>query len=280
MDTKQLTIHAPYAFFENPWTQIGLLFVFFGGLSFFIIYRSVQNRKILAKDLKLSKMSQEKDQLQLQSIISSFNPHFINNSLHWAQSRYRKDEELVNVIGSLSENIGYIFTNTRKGIAVHSVTDEMKLVRNYVSIQQIRFDSSFEFNEPSPEKMGKYRDFQIPIMQLQIHVENAIEHGLRNRIESSFVQLSIEEDDSYVEFMVTDDGCGREKAKLLESHGTQTGTKMLKALHGLFNQLDENKLPIITQYQDNIYTDPAGNRYGTSVIIKIPKHFTYELEKI
>ena len=30
-------------------------------------------------------------------------------------------------------------------------------------------------------------------MQLQIHVENAIEHGLRNRKKSSYVKLSINE---------------------------------------------------------------------------------------
>ena len=231
----------------------------------------------MQRDLQLAKISQEKNQLQLQSIISSFNPHFINNSLHWAQSRYRNDKELVNVIGSLSENIRYIFTNTRNGNATHSFEEEMKIVENYIQIQRIRFKNSFEFRGPSEELKQRFRSFEMPILQLQIHIENAIEHGLRNRIESSIVEIDLKEDPNYLNFIITDDGVGRNRAAKLNSKGTQTGTSMLTSLHNLFNNNKANKYLITTIYEDEIYTDAEGNRFGTRVIIKIPKQFTYGL---
>ena len=112
---------------------------------------------------------------------------------------------------------------------------------------------------------------------MQIHIENAIEHGLRNRQESSFVALEIEESDHFISFMIIDDGCGRTKAASIESNGTQTGTKMLLDLHELFNSLEENENIIQTQYEDDIFKNKNGVKYGTRVIIKIPKKFTYEV---
>jgi ligand-binding sensor domain-containing protein len=277
MDQVKLQIRVPYGFLENPVLRIIISVLLTAGFAFLIINRNRQKKLVLERDLKLSKIKQEKNQLHLQSIISSFNPHFINNSLHWVQSRYRKDAQMVDMIGSLSENIRYIFRLTRQGKATHLFIDEMKLVDNYVSIQLIRFRNTFIFKSLDLDQIEKIKHFKLPILQLQIHIENAIEHGLRNRQESSFVALEIEESDHFISFMIIDDGCGRTKAASIESNGTQTGTKMLLDLHELFNSLEENENIIQTQYEDDIFKNKNGVKYGTRVIIKIPKKFTYEV---
>ena len=278
MDERRIEILVPYAFFENPWVLgFGIVFLV-SGLVFYLFVRNRQRRKILERDLELARLNREKDHLQLQSIISSFNPHFINNSLHWAQSRYRQDEDLVKLIGRLSENIRYIFSMTRSGLAHHSLEKEMQLVENYILIQQIRFKDSFAFRKPAPELLESYASFHLPLMQLQIHVENAIEHGLRNRVGSGFVALDIQEETDYLHFTIADDGCGRQTAEELNSRGTQTGTRMLKELHTMFNQSESNKEKIESWYEDAIFTDELGNTYGTRVHIRIPKVYQYKLD--
>gem|GEM_PF-1910092 len=276
MDRLLINVRAPFAFFESPYTLAGISIVFFGGLAFFLWYRGFKNKQVYNKDLHLSRIEQEKNQLHMQSIISSFNPHFINNSLHWAQSRYRNDDEMVRMIGRLSENIRYIFILTKSGKGFHALAKELTLVENYVMIQQIRFNHSFKLKLPDVELLERLAKFTIPIMQLQIHVENAIEHGLRNRLESSFVELNIREESDEIVFSITDDGCGRKEANKVGSQGTQTGTRMLEELHQLFNENVRNKIKIRSWYEDDLFLDAKGIRFGTRINISIPQEFTYE----
>ena len=112
-------------------------------------------------------------------------------------------------------------------------------------------------------------------MQLQIHIENAIEHGLRNRMASSFVELDITQMQDGIVFSITDDGGGRNKAKKLISKGTESGTKMLSNLHLIFNSNSKNSMPVTTEYEDDIFSDSSGLNYGTRVKIKIPKNYIY-----
>jgi len=276
-DRNAISIEVPYALNENPYFWPILLFILISATGLTILYRNIQKRRIAEKELALKSLEQEKEALHLQTIISTFNPHFINNSLHWAQSRYIDDEPMVRVIGRLSENIRYIFNNTKAGNAFHSIEKEMKLVDNYISIQLERFENSFEFIHPSAKSMDKFLEFKVPIMQMQIHIENAIEHGLRNRENSSFVKLEFVEDQNNVKIMITDDGCGREKAKTLESQGTQTGVKMLKEIHRIFNERNSSYQQIKSWYSDDIFQDENGISYGTRISITVPKNYNYEL---
>lgn len=211
----------------------------------------------------------------MQAIISSFNPHFINNSLHWIQSRYVEDKTFVKVVGRLSENIGYIFKNTREGLAFHSIESELRLVQNYVDIQQVRFRDSFQYRAPSEEVMKHVRGADVLILQMQIHVENAIEHGLRNREKSSYVAVVITTDKDYIHITIEDDGCGREKAESISSKGTQQGTLMLTDLINIFNLRNERNIDCY--YEDDIFIEPNGSKYGTRFVLKIPKEFKYKL---
>ena len=274
MDAKSIKVNAPLSLTENPIFWLLSILFLAAGFVVFLIFRNRQKRGLLERDLAIKDLSNERDKLQIHSIINSFNPHFINNSLHWAQSKYRKDPTLVTLIGRLSENIRYLFENTRKKKAYHALSGELKIVENYIKIQQIRFGDSFEYIKPMERSLKKWLDFSVFIMQIQIHVENAIEHGLRNRIESTFVQIELEETKTDLLLKITDDGIGRNGASAKESNGTQSGTHMLDELAVIFNQVNTNAIK--TTYKDDIFQD-GQTRFGTQVLISIPKDYKYEL---
>lgn len=273
IDKKNINIKVPMTLSENPWFWAGLAFVFGSALFSFFIYRNRKRHQLLEKELLLNRLHYEKNNLQIQTIISSFNPHFINNSLHWIQSRYNKDESMVKLIGRLSENIAVIFGNTQKGRAYHTIEKELLIVRNYIAIQKIRFRESFSYQEILPENKDILQQ-NILLMHLQIHVENAVEHGLRNREAGKFLRLKIEETNNAVLLTIEDEGCGREYARQIGSKGTQTGTKMVQGLMKIFNE--NNKEKIEQKYEDNIFTDQNG-KYGTRVLIIYPKNLNYDL---
>lgn len=273
IDQKNLKIEVPMTLSENPLFWAGLAAILGSALFGFLIYRNRQRRQLLEKELLLNRLQNEKNNLQIQTIISSFNPHFINNSLHWVQSRYNKDESMVKLIGRLSENIAVIFGNTQKGKAYHSIEEELLIVRNYIAIQKIRFRNSFSYEEILPKNQEILQQ-DILLMHLQIHIENAVEHGLRNRETGSFVRLKIEATKEAIIITIEDDGCGREFARKIGSKGTQTGTKMVQGLMKIFNENNTKKIE--QKYEDHIFTDKNG-KYGTRIKIKYPKKLNYDL---
>ena len=275
-DTAFLDIAVPYTFGENPLMWFLIPIILLALLATFFYFRKEKIKELAQKELELAKIENEKTQLKVKAIISTFNPHFINNSLHWVQSRYYKDKETARLIGRLSENIDYIFKKTKTGLAVHTVKQELKLVENYIAIQQIRFGNSFRYIAPDSAMVDKYGETNLIVLQIQIHVENAIEHGLRNRPQSSYVKVEITEDKQFVIITITDDGIGRTAAKKIISRGSQTGVKMLNELHAVYNRLEKNKYKLESKYEDDIFSD-GDTKYGTRVIIKIPKGIIFQI---
>ena len=76
--------------------------------------------------------------------------------------------------------------------------------------------------------------------------------------------------------ITVNDGIGRKKAKLIGSSGTKSGIKMLKNLYSIFNMNSKNNSKIETIFEDEIFSQ-KGEKYGTKVIIKIPKNFIFEI---
>ncbi len=203
------------------------------------------------------------------------NPHFINNALQWLQVRVDEDEEAVRVVGKLSENISTVFKNSRIKRAYHSLKEELKLTENYLFIQKCRFGEKLSYEMPDEETLAKLENMNVPLMIVQIHAENAVEHGIRNKNNGiGRVSIKILEETDYAVITIEDDGVGRAAAQKIGSKGTQNGTKMLQELELIYNK--QNALPLEQRYEDGIFVDAAGERFGTRVIVRMPKQYNFE----
>jgi hypothetical protein len=275
-DIRTLSLEVPFLLVEMPLFWIGLIGFFFLAV-FIILYFQYQSKyRIKQSELQLSQLEGELDQMQVKAISSALNPHFINNALHWLQSKMRSDKEAVQMIDRISENIRMVFTRSRQGTPFHTLKEELNLVQNYVHVQQIRYGDELKCDIPSPNALNQLASIQIPLMQIQIHMENAIEHGTRNRMGKGWVKLSIDEEANHLHIRVADNGIGREKAREIGSGGTQQGVTMLKNLHRIYNQKNKNKIEF--WYDDLPFVDEkTGEKVGTIAHIQIPKDFHYAL---
>lgn len=248
-----------------------------------LLYRKKEKRiyeqqiQIEKNKLEMANISKEKEQLQVQAIVNQLNPHFINNALQWLQIRLdnNNDEEGVGVVGKLSENISTVFKNSRSQKSHHSLINEMQLAENYLFIQKKRFKDKLNYEIPDREHLMTLEQVNIPLLMIQIHVENAVEHGIRNTPKGGTVKVICRDADKYVKVHIEDDGVGRAAARIIGSKGTQNGTKMLKELETIYN--NQNDLNLSQTYEDEILTDESGKSYGTRVIITIPKNYNFEL---
>lgn len=259
--------------FQKPWFYL-VSCLFFLGVGANYIRR---NRQMYAKEKALNEITKEKEALQIQTIVNQLNPHFINNALQWLQIRLDKKEDLeaVSVVGKLSENIGTVFRNSRNKKAFHPLEKEFHLTENYLYIQTIRFKEKLKYNIPSIQEFSHFENVYIPLLMLQIHVENAVEHGIRNKEEGGLVTITCTDDSKFVYLKITDNGVGRKRAKQIGSRGTQNGLQMLDELLTIHNK--QNTLKLTQEFNDDIYTDEHGQPYGTEVVIKIPKNYNYTI---
>ncbi|HHV99209.1 MAG TPA: histidine kinase [Clostridiaceae bacterium] len=87
---------------------------------------------------------------------------------------------------------------------------ELGLISAYVNIQKKRYEQLEVRLELDEEINNKY----IPKLILQPLVENAIVHGMENKIGSGKISISARQKDGYLIFTVVDDGCGMTSEQL------------------------------------------------------------------
>ena len=250
---------------ENPWVLAGMALVVLG-IPFTYLYLKKRHQ------VELEKSRRERDGLQIRALANFFNPHFINNTLHWVQSRYRKDPDTATIIGRLSENVEHLFNNTQSGKAYHPLSVELDILQNYLKIQQLRFGESLRVSLDLPKDMG---NLSVPAMLLQIYCENAVEKGIRNRKGAGHFFLSVKIDRDGCRILMEDDGRGRPLTEAALTSKRKGSTVVMADLISLFNRY--NRRPLTVRYEDHIFSDTDGERYGTRVYFFIPDNYNYEL---
>jgi sensor histidine kinase YesM len=88
---------------------------------------------------------------------------------------------------------------------------EEKFLLNYLELQQLRFIHKFSYTVYIDERILKSQTY-VPPMLAQPFLENSIEHGILTKEEPGMVCLSIRLSDGALEYEITDNGVGPEKA--------------------------------------------------------------------
>ncbi|MFY7964405.1 MAG: histidine kinase [Chitinophagaceae bacterium] len=236
------------------------------------------NAKRKQANLIAEKEEQKKQlaNLQVVTLSNQFRPHFILNALNAIGTQLQGKPKAESVLSRLGESVNIIFNHSLSHKSTQPLVNEWKLVTNIIQLHKLMYLQNFEFTQPREEQLKQIETLELPMGILQIPVENALLHGLGNKINATNLQLNINinESQDYYTFIILDNGIGRTKAQQLSNftkHGL--GTKNLLAIIEMLNRNNTNK--ILFEYEDDIYNDNE-NMYGTKVIISIPKRFKYE----
>ncbi|WP_047834003.1 histidine kinase [Robinsoniella sp. RHS] len=165
---------------------------------------------------------------RIEALQSQINPHFIFNTLdtiNW-KVMFLDMPEVTNMITCLGDMLRY--TTYQYGKYV-TASQEILQIKNYLYIQEIRYDHSFEAFYDVEEEVLKQ---VIPCLIIQPLVENAVVHGLKDKKDGVLViKLRIEE--NMLKIMVFDNGNGMEQQKIREVYQSTEGT--IKESIGLSN---------------------------------------------
>ncbi len=143
-------------------------------------------------------------QIELAALQSQINPHFLYNSLDTIRGQAIVDgnRDVAMMIKTLSAFFRYSISRTAVGVTLR---DELDNIRNYMNIQRYRFGDRFRLEiEVDPQEAY---DFYVPRLILQPIVENAVLHGLPDRIEGGEITISVDVTDD-LSIVVADNGKG------------------------------------------------------------------------
>ncbi len=121
----------------------------------------------------------------------------------------------ISEIRIISESLADMFRYNIKGSHVVFLEDELKQVKNYITIQTFRFADSFKIKY---QILPDLLHCRIVKFLIQPVIENAIYHGLEPRGEGGVLILQVSEKENNLLIYVKDNGVGIPKKRLKELH--------------------------------------------------------------
>ncbi len=170
--------------------------------------------------------------LKQRLLLAQMNPHFIFNSVDNIQSLIysNKDDEAINYLTKFSKLTRQILENSRENYI--SLEEELNMLDNYMTIQKLLYNNSFTHSVTVEEGIDP-ETILLPPMLTQPFIENAIRHGLKNKMEGGKVHVHFYMQDKQLFFEVTDNGTGlveKEKVEGQRSLSTQITRERLASI--------------------------------------------------
>ena len=174
----------------------------------------------------IEQVRQKQDHLsraELRTLQAQINPHFLYNTLDtivW-QAESGKGDEVVRLTRNLSD---FFRISLSSGADWIPVSQELKHVSAYLSIQKTRYRDILDYEVDQPE--GLEEIYMLKLL-LQPLVENALYHGIKNKRGGGKISVHVSRQNRILTFTVADTGKGmtQEQLKALEeSLQTETPT--------------------------------------------------------
>jgi two-component system LytT family sensor kinase len=201
-----------------------------GSIFFFGIIRHIY------KYIKLKQATQqlriEKQQAELNYLKSQTNPHFLFNTLNNIYSLSRDKSDLApESILRLSKILRFMLYEA--GGEYIAVEQELKIISDYIALEQLRYDESLRINfNHDIEDMKQ----ALPPLLLMPLVENAFKHGVSETRDQPFVDIHLAVNKRQLTFVVknsTGESPGEGKGK--DNIGHSNLRRQLELLYTDYN---------------------------------------------
>jgi LytS/YehU family sensor histidine kinase len=217
--------------------------------------QKIKNQQLILKD--------QLNQAKLEALRAQINPHFTFNAINSIQN-YIIDEDTDNALhylGVFSKLIRQTLENSFEKFVPLNL--ELDFLHNYISVQQIRFDTVKVFWNVS-ENINVFK-IGIPPLIIQPYIENVFEHAFDNSIEDQNVEVNFKIQSNQLICEVVDNGIGIQKGKNSSLHRSR-GLEITKSRFDLMNEdLKSNEFQI-----DFFNLKEVSDRKGTLIRIFFP----------
>jgi two-component system sensor histidine kinase YesM len=232
--------------------------------------------KIISKEPKARMLNAE---VALYALQNQINPHFLYNTLDTIRNYSMKYEvtEVADMIQSLSSIFRYSISRPGE---VASLCDEINNVKDYLKIQWYRFSDRFNVLWEIDDVNDEILKYSLPVLTLQPLVENAIQHGLENNLESGMITIRATTTQSKLIVSIEDNGCGIPSERLnIIRDSLENDLYITEYTNRLSDSMKKTGITLVNLNQRlKLYFGDEGRLsinsiegFGTNVELEVPK---------
>jgi len=229
---------------QTPWWQRAwflLLSLTLLGLGGYFFYKMRSNR--LKEKVAIEREMYELERSALQA---QMNPHFIFNCLNSIQNFIMDNdkENAMEYLGKFARLIRQsLNASTAKTIPLNI---EIKMLENYLALEKLRFKNKFDFKITLSDDLDP-EEIKIPPLLIQPFVENAIIHGIKDKVKSGLVIIKFSKINAHqLRVFIKDNGTGIQSGKVSKTHQS-LGTSITAKRLAFNNQSKDEAFEILPQ---------------------------------
>lgn len=172
----------------------------------------------------VKKKDEEKKQAELLALRRQIQPHFIYNTLNSIRilAMYNSQHKIADSLQILARLLKKIFSSKD---TFNTLSDDIAFIKDYIYLIQICYKNSIDVSYCISENA---QTLMIPSMIIQPLIENAIQHGLNEKLtqKASPIKLyiSAQEKNGYLLIEITDNGIGMSEEKIKSLFSTESRT--------------------------------------------------------
>lgn len=193
------------------------------------------------KEQRNLQLQKENMAAQLQLLQAQVHPHFLFNTLNNIYSHTQNVSPVgSSMIMGLSDILRYILQEGSKSQVL--LSQELKMIEDYMLLEQIRYGNRLEINKDLPERTG---NLAIAPLLLLPFVENCFKHGTSHLLEQAWIRLAISLNGNKMRMTLINAKLpGHEQEKQISGTGIANVRKRLELLYPGRHEL------VITEEED------------------------------
>jgi len=166
----------------------------------------LESRERLARQrAEAAELSEQLVKAQLSALRQQIEPHFLFNALNTIAGLVRegRNDGAVDMIAGLSELLRKTLRTTDRQQV--TLGEELDIVKKYLEIEKARFAERLQVKVEVEEELEKAR---VPSLILQPIVENAVKHGIAQRVQGGTIAIVAARANGTLTVSVRNDGPG------------------------------------------------------------------------
>ena len=203
--------------------------------------------------------------LRLENIRNRLSPHFIFNMLNreMAERNVEEKQELSSLVKLMRRNL-----ELAEQLCV-TLAEELDFVTTYINLERRSLGPDFH-SELKIEKDVQPEQIRIPSMMIQIPVENAVKHALREKEGERNLWVSVCRRGNGICIKITDNGGGYRPDS--RNRGTGTGMKVIMQTIRILNNKNKEAIDVLVH---NVSLQSG--EMGCEVTFWLPDNYDYRI---
>ena len=203
--------------------------------------------------------------LRLENIRNRLSPHFIFNMLNreMAERNVEEKQELSSLVKLMRRNL-----ELAEQLCV-TLAEELDFVKTYINLERRSLGPDFH-SELKIEKDVQPEQIRIPSMMIQIPVENAVKHALREKEGERNLWVSVCRRGNGICIKITDNGGGYRPDS--RNRGTGTGMKVIMQTIQILNNKNKEAIDVSVH---NVSLQSG--EMGCEVTFWLPDNYDYRI---